>query len=163
VGCLAEVTSAASPLLHLCPNATIAGWLCLRATGTSQGLGPPGPALASTKRRQGGATAAPSCCLGRGRLLCLRLLDDQPDLAFQQRPLMPIDRAPDAVVWLPPHQWQQADDNVGTGRYERIRPTGRGYHRLPQLKAMIRHVTYVGSDRNRDNRPSSERSASFAG
>jgi hypothetical protein len=51
-----------------------------------------------------------------GSLPCLRLLDEQPDLAFQQRPLMPVDSAPDAVVGLVPHQWQQADDDVGAGR-----------------------------------------------
>ena len=41
-------------------------------------------------------------CLGWRRLLLRRLLDDQPELSFQQRPLVPVNRALDPVMRLPP-------------------------------------------------------------
>jgi hypothetical protein len=49
--------------------------------------------------------------------LSLRLLDDQPNLAFQQRPLVPVNRALDPAVRLLLHQRQQSDDDVGARRY----------------------------------------------
>ena len=73
------------------------------------------------------ALPTPRMLLGGGRFLSLRLLDDQPDLTFQHRPLMPIDRALDPVVRILPYQRQQSDDDVGA---RRIIPAARSNDRF---------------------------------
>jgi len=50
----------------------------------------------------------------------------------------------DAVVRRVTDRGQQPNDDVGTGRYQRIPDAGRHHNRLPDLEAMVRHGGLYG-------------------
>jgi hypothetical protein len=68
-----------------------------------------------------------------------RLRRDWPNLRLEQRTLVPVYRTLDAVVRFIIDRWQQANDDVGSARYQRIPDAGRRHNRLPDLEAMVRH------------------------
>ena len=121
------------------------------------GLGTPSAQGSNFDRVPAIATAAPDgrasgdyrrLPLGhaRGRLLRCHLLHywrrpllDQHDLAFQNYPIVAINRAVDLILRFAANQGQQSHNDLGAARYQRIPAAGRGDNFLPDLEAVARH------------------------
>ena len=73
------------------------------------------------------------------------------NLLFQHGPFVSVRRALDAVVRLAANRRQQPDDDVRSGRYQRIPHSGRRHNRLPDREAVLWHSAHMGWHRNEDN------------
>ena len=89
----------------------------------------------------------------RNRYLRRSLLE-QPDLAFQQRPFVPVNLAPDPIVRLAVDQREKSHDNIGTVRDGSLRPAKRHHDCLTNPEAVSRHDTYLGWHRIEGNQGS---------
>ena len=94
---------------------------------------------------RGGTTdaAAVPCPGRRSRCHLLRYwrrpLFDQHDLAFQNNPIVAINRAVDLVLRFAANQGQQSHNDLGAARYQRIPAARQGDNFLPDLEAVARH------------------------
>ena len=89
-------------------------------------------------------TTGVGCAAGAGSASCAGFVTTGPYLRFQQRPLVPVRRALDAIVRHVTDRGQQPNDDVGTGRHQCIPDAGRRHNRLPDPEAMVRHGGLYG-------------------
>ena len=114
---------------------------------------PASPRATTDVGRPIASAGLPTPALGHagGRLLRCHLLHywrwpllDQHDLAFQNYPIVAINRAVDLILRFAANQGQQSHNDLGAARYQRIPTAGRGDNFLPDLEAVARHGPYLG-------------------